>query len=839
MTSRTRVPGADRWPGLRALACGFDTNATVSRVGRTQDSFCNDWSIAITIREAGNITQSEERKVRKAKVFMKQKKIGTESYRKERRKSMYFPNSLRQGSDPEMILEPARLLLVFREPKKREQVEETLHRLHFIFEEPGAEAARPRGGVHHTDTRFWVKAESDKPITEEQLDRIEAAFGGELDFISAVYRIAGMHGLPGLVSPLANILLIKVPGREGAEHPGLAAVIARYGLREMPEKSRYLGGFRYFVIEYPKKVNAYELRERLLSDELRGAEIEFEIFAAAMPLASVPNDPLFFLQWDMAQIDAPAGWNLATGTGVIIAILDTGVDQTHPDINLASPGINLGTMLPPGSPIAAWGFDMGHGTCCSGLAAARINNNTGVAGVAGNARILPLASPTLSNVEVAAGINFAAAAGARVISMSFTIPPIGLVDSAIANAVNVHGLVLCAATGNNNSGVANGYPSTNPLVIACGGSDESDNRKRPASPDGEGWGANFGPGISVVAPAVRCPTTDIQGVLGFNSNGGPISIVGVNYPTSGDPAGNFFFEFNGTSSATPHVAGYAALLASAFPSLTSAAIRRIIERTAAKVGSAPYLEVPGFPNGTRTAELGYGRIDIFHGLDLADVMIRDWPGDNGIEPSTSPAGDYWDSSDVVVRPKDDNVFQPSNPALSSEVLAGRTNYIYVRVENLGPRVARNVVVNVRLTPNGGAPFVYPHDWAAIDPTHLHPTPIFNTFSTVPVSGTVIAKFKITEDESEALWHWVEKTHFHPSVLAVVTADNDYAFAPPTGGPPFVPSWNNLAQRNLNVVPQRRHHHEPEEVLGESSPEVDVNINIKVRGREVEIGGLRH
>jgi hypothetical protein len=748
---------------------------------------------------------------------------------------MHFPNSLRQGSDPELILEPARLLLVFKEPTKLEQVEETIHKLHFTLEEPGHEAPKLRGGVHHTDTRFWVKTESDKPVTEEQFERIEGAFGRRLDSISAVYRIAGLHGLAGLVSPLANVLLVKAPEGEGRELEGLA----RHGLKESPEKSKYLGGFRYFVIEDAKKNNAYELRERLLSNELRGAEIQFEIFPAAMPLAAVPNDPLFFMQWDMTQIDALRGWDLSTGSGMIIAILDTGVDQTHPDLNLASPGVNLGTMLPPGSPSPTWGpVLMGHGTCCSGIAAARINNSAGLAGVAGNARILPLAAPTLSNVEVAAGISFAVAHGARVISMSFTTPPSGLVDAAIANAVNVHGLILCAATGNSNSGIANGYPSTNPLVIACGGSDESDNRKRPASPDGEGWGANFGPGISVVAPAVRCLSTDIQGPLGFNSNGGPISIVGVTYPTSGDAAGNFFFEFNGTSSATPHVAGYAALLASAFPSFSSAAIRRIIERTAAKVGSAPYLEVPGFPNGTRTTELGYGRIDVFHGLDLADVMIRDWPGDTGIEPSTAPGGDYWDSSDVVMRPVDDNVFQPANAALSSEVLADRSNYIYVRVENLGPRVARNVVVNVRLTPNGGAPFVYPADWIAIDATHLHPTPISNTFATVPVGGTVIAKFRISEDESERLWQWVEKIHAHPSILALVIADNDYAFAPPASGPPFVPSWNNLAQRNLNVVPRRRRHHEPEETE-ESNPEVDVNISIKVRGREVEIGGPRH
>jgi hypothetical protein len=190
-----------------------------------------------------------------------------------------------------------------------------IRKVHLVMEEPGKDAPKLRGNVHNTDTRFWVKTEGEKPITEEHFRSIEAACGRNLDFISAVYRIAGVHGLAGLVSPLANVLLIKVPGREGKESEGLEAVFARHGLKEMTEKSKYLGGYHYFVIADPKKNNAYELRERLLSSDLRGAEMEFEVFAAANPLASVPNDPLFFMQWDMTQIDAPTGWNLATGAG--------------------------------------------------------------------------------------------------------------------------------------------------------------------------------------------------------------------------------------------------------------------------------------------------------------------------------------------------------------------------------------------------------------------------------------------------------------------------------------------------------------------------------------------
>jgi subtilisin family serine protease len=251
-------------------------------------------------------------------------------------------------------------------------------------------------------------------------------------------------------------------------------------------------------------------------------------------------------------------------------------------------------MMPDGSPTG------NHGTACAGIATASINNATGVAGLAGECLILPVAFQNWTDVEVAAGIRYAAQNGARVISMSFGWDPWdhAIIDPAIQEAFDLN-VIMCVATHNHDAAIT--YPATNPLVMACGASDQVDNRKSPTSPDGEGWGSNFGPAMSVVAPGVLIPTTDRTGNVGYTID-------------------DYMTNFNGTSSATPHVAGLAALLLSRDKTLGGVEVRTIIEQTADKVGAVPYAPTPGYPNGTWNQEMGYGRINAYKAVQSVPTM---------------------------------------------------------------------------------------------------------------------------------------------------------------------------------------------------------------------------
>jgi subtilisin family serine protease len=576
-----------------------------------------------------------------------------------------FPQEMSHDSGATLALDNTRILISLKQPKDRSAVEQFLHTMELFLEDEADEGMVPGERVNHTKTRYFVQ--SRRPLDDGMLAKIEEA-GAQLglDWIGPVYNQAGQRGRRALMAPLPHVALIKLRQRDaGFKLPeGLGAKgAAEPAIQEITEKSRYLNGHHYLQISNVKEINAYQLRERLgQMTNSPIADFQFETMPLLTPTSVSPNDTLFPQQWDMTRIEAggpgTTGWDITTGAATtVICVLDEGCDLGHPDLRFSAPGINLGTMSGDGSPTG------NHGTACAGIVAATYNNGTGVTGVAGDARILPAAFDAWTDVEVANGINYASAHGASIISMSFGFNgwSHAIIDPAIQAAFN-NDLVMCVATHNYNGPIT--YPATNPLVIAVGASDEIDNRKTPMSPDGEPWGSNFGPQISVVSPGVHIPTTDIHGAGGYNP-------------------GDYDLVFNGTSSSTPHVAGLAALIRSVYPTLDNVQVRAHIERTAQKVGAVAYAETAGKSNGSWNQEMGYGRINVFRALDEADVMIKDAPSDSGAEPFTG--GNFWDFSDIVVRINDDNVFVPSDPLKSKNVERGQANYIYVRVTNKGAR----------------------------------------------------------------------------------------------------------------------------------------------------------
>jgi thermitase len=255
-----------------------------------------------------------------------------------------------------------------------------------------------------------------------------------------------------------------------------------------------------------------------------------------------PNDPYFSTyQWGPQKVGAPSAWDVTTSnSNVWIAIVDTGVQYDHPDL---SGKVYLGYNFVDGN----WDpYDLnGHGTHCAGIAAAVTDNGIGIAGMAPNASILAVkvldanGSGTLDNV--ASGIEYAADAGANVISLSLGGPS---GSTTLQNAVDYawnKGAVLVAAAGNNGSSAPT-YPAYYSNVISVAATDSNDNKPS--------W-SNYGSWVDVAAPGVNIYST---------------------YPT------NRYAYLSGTSMATPHVSGLAALLAA--QGRTNSQIRAAIQNTA-------------------------------------------------------------------------------------------------------------------------------------------------------------------------------------------------------------------------------------------------------------------
>ncbi|MFQ5867594.1 MAG: S8 family serine peptidase [bacterium] len=311
-------------------------------------------------------------------------------------------------------------------------------------------------------------------------------------------------------------------------------------------------------------------------------------------------DPHFGQQWGITQIHAPEAWDTETGKGsIVIAILDTGVDYDHEDLE-DNIWINKGEIPGNGQDDdgnsyidddKGWNFvnedddpdddhNQSHGTHCAGIAAAVTNNGIGIAGVSWKSKIMAVkvldANGEGTLDDELEGIDYAVTKGAHIISMSFGTTgypptPNELERQAIDDAYN-KGCLLVAASGNDNKPYV-AYPAAYDNVIAVGASNPSDER----------WGSsNYGPQVDVVAPGVNILSTVRMGTGLVDSNYGPSW---------------------GTSMATPFVSGLAALILSHLGGLAPSDVRRIIEKTADDIGSSGWDQ-----------ETGWGRIDAYSAL---------------------------------------------------------------------------------------------------------------------------------------------------------------------------------------------------------------------------------
>jgi len=301
------------------------------------------------------------------------------------------------------------------------------------------------------------------------------------------------------------------------------------------------------------------------------------IYAEVNPIIrlqdTLPNDPFFSSQWGLTRIRAPQAWDLTTGAvTVTIAVLDTGVDGTHPDLvtkMITGYRVLDHTLIFP----FVNSDDHGHGTHVAGIAAASTNNGIGVAGVSWGARIMPvkvLSGGVGTDADVADGIIWAVENGARILNLSLGGEDANqTLEDAVLYAWN-QGAFLAAAAGNcgdPNTYTANGctrlnpvfYPAAYPGAFAVASTDSSDTRATSSE---------HGYFVAAAAPGVFIYSTAL-----FPSNGYRYS--------------------SGTSMATPFVAGLASLLWSVNPNLTNAQVTTLIRSTADDLGTPGWDEYYG------------------------------------------------------------------------------------------------------------------------------------------------------------------------------------------------------------------------------------------------------
>ena len=408
----------------------------------------------------------------------------------------------------------------------------------------------------------------------------------------------------------------------------------------------------------------------------------------------VPNDSFYGYQWNFDNaafggIGAEEAWQTlgapgTPGEGAVVAIVDTGV--AYEDVIVAGKHYYRAPDLADTCFVQGYDFvnsdthpndDDSHGTHVAGTIAQNTNNAAGVAGLAFKTCIMPVkvldknGSGTYANV--AAGIRYAADNGARVINLSLGGPVPGqVIQDAVAYAYN-KGVTVVAASGNENGAV--GYPAAYDQYVIAVGATRYDEMRAPYS--------NFGPNLDIVAPG---------GDTGVDQNGdgyGDGILQQTFNPTTKQLNAFGYYFFQGTSMATPHVAGAAAILIGNNVAMTPDDVRAALETTAEDLGT------PGFDN-----QFGHGLLNLSAALFWQKgVQSNKAPVANaGIDQSVTDSDGNGSETVILIGSAS---FDPDGTIVDYGWSEGGTNL----GSGVSPSVSLSVgvhTVTLTVTDNGGA-----------------------------------------------------------------------------------------------------------------------------------------
>ncbi|GAB6910077.1 Thermitase (modular protein) [Desulfosarcina cetonica] len=354
----------------------------------------------------------------------------------------------------------------------------------------------------------------------------------------------------------------------------------------------------YYTLQLPSGMDIFDAIETFnKNDDVLFAEPSNVGYNDALYM---PDDPSFNNQWYLhntgqtggtsdADVDAPAAWDIERGdAGIVIAVLDTGVDLDHPDLQgniLSRPtGEDWDFADPDLVPEPGTESWEDHGTHCAGIAAG-VDNGTGILGLAPGCSILPIRIDLHGGAyqNRADAINFVTSIAPRYghVVMSCSWRTSGNV-TAIQNAIiaaNTQGILVCFAAGNDytDTDVTPKYPGVMPEVLSVAATDHKDVKA--------GF-SNYGSSVDVSAPGVNIYSTVPNDTYGSK---------------------------DGTSMACPLVAGLAGLIWSRNPTLTHLEVRTIIENNCDNINALN----PGY-NG----KLGKGRINAYRALNATPALCR-------------------------------------------------------------------------------------------------------------------------------------------------------------------------------------------------------------------------